>query len=322
MSTKRALRKATTVTLWRPAIAFAVMRSLVPGLLHPWDPIGVDWEPGPHSDSLAYRGFSGRFSATVLTLFVKRTDVQSSLPPELRIVEDEQLPDWLRGRDDHPVILLLGKQVSLGRRRVFFGMLQTYPLFRPYLETFVVIPFLKPRDSEKPSPCFHFVRVPCSTFWPSELGIFQMGWPKMQCPIEMREEGQTIHYSIMDEGNRRPLLTAETDLADAVDLTASDECLGKMIAMLSEPHVLFVGERMDTYRFDLRFEAARLKAVPARGTLHPGLLPALTEPIAFDAPKISDTEFGAFFLDTTFMNRLLEKAPRPFLYTVREYWRR
>jgi hypothetical protein len=201
-------------------------------------------------------------------------------------------------------------------------MLQTYPLFRPYLEAFVAVPFLRPRGSEEPSPCFHSLRVPCSTFWPTELGIFQMGWPKMQCPIEMRQEGQTLRYSIMDEANRRAWLTAETDLSDAVDLTAGDACLSKVISMLSQPHVLFVGEKMDSYCFDFRFEAARLKAVPARGTVHPGLLPSLTEPIAFDAPKLSDSEFGAFLLDTTFMNRGLEKAPRSFLYTVREYLRK
>jgi hypothetical protein len=298
------------------------MRHVTPALLRPWHPPGLDWQNGPHSDSLAYAGFSGRFSATIVPLFVSRALVESSLPPKLTIVDEGQLPDWLRGRDDHPVLLLIGKQVSLGRRKPHFGMLQTFPMFRPYLETFVAIPFLNPRDSEKPCPCFHFVRVPCATFWPTELGIFQMGWPKIQCPMKMRREGETIHYSIMDEENRHPLLTAETDLADSTDLAAADECLSRMIAMLSQPHVLFVGELMDTYRFDLRFEAANIKAVSVRGTVHPGLIPSLAEPIEFDAAKISDSEFGALFIETTFMNRGLEMAPRPFLHTTREYLRR
>ena len=322
MSVKRALRKAAVLALWRPAMAFAVMKSLVPALLHPWDPIGLDWERGPHCDSLAYRGFSGRFSATILTLFVKRTEVQSSLPPELTIVDDDQLPDWLQGRDDHPVILLFGRQTDLGNRRPIFGLYQTIPLFRPYLETFVAIPFLKPTASEKPSPCFHFVRVPCSTFWPTESGILRMGWPKIRCPMEMRQEGQTLHYSIMDGENGRPLFTAETDLSDAVDLAAGDACLGKTVSMLSQPHVLFIGQGIDSYRFDMRFEAARMRAVSARGTVHPGLLPSITEPIDFEVPKISQSEFGAFFVDATFMNRALEKSPRPFLHAVREYLRR
>ena len=110
-------------------------------------------------------------------------------------------------------------------------------------------------------------------------------------------------------------------MTDPVELTAGDDCLSKVIDMLSQPHVLFVGKGMDTYRFDLRFEAASLKAVSARGTVHPGLLPSLTEPIEFDAAKISESEFGAFLLETTFMNRGLKMAPRPFLYTVREYLR-
>ena len=322
MFASSALRKAVVVAFRIPAVTFGLLRYLIPRLWCPWRPPGLDWQDGPHADSLAFAGFSGRFSATVVPLFVKRADVQSSLPPELTIVDDDQLPDWLQGRDDHPVILLIGKQASLGRRRVVFGLLQTYPLFRPYLETFVAIPFLKPKDSEESSPCFHFVRVPCSTFWPTELGIFQMGWFKLQCPMEMRQEGQTLHYSIMDERNRRPLLTAETDLTDAVELTASDDCLSKVISMLSQPHVLFVGKGMDTYRFDLRFEAAGLKAVSARGTVHPGLLPSITEPIEFDSPKISQSEFGAFHLETTFMNRGLKITPRPFLYTTRVYLRR
>ncbi|HUT94658.1 MAG TPA: hypothetical protein VMY37_34700 [Thermoguttaceae bacterium] len=322
MSVKRALRKAATVAFWRPAAAFAVMKPLLPALFHPWDPMGLDWERGPHSDSLAYRGFSGRFSATILTLFVKRSDVQSSLPPELKIVDDDRLPDWLQGRDDHPVILLFGRQTDLGNRRPIFGLYQTFRLFRPYLETFVAVPFLEPKASQKPSPCLHFVRVPCNTFWPTEMGILQMGWPKIQCPMEMREEGQTLHYSITDPESGRPLFAAETDLSDPVGLTAGDACLEKVASMLSPPHVLFVGRIMDTYRFDLRLEAAGIRAVSARGTVHPGLLPSITSPIDFAVPKISQSEFGAMFVEATFMNRALKKSPRTFLSTVREYLRK
>jgi len=79
---------------------------------------------------------------------------------------------------------------------------------------------------------------------------------------------------------------------------------------------------MDSYRFDLRLEAARIQAVSARGTVHPGLLPSITERIDFAVPKISQSEFGAMFVEATFMNRALEKSPRPFLSTVRAYVRR
>ena len=137
MSLSKALRKTLLVTLRMPALTFGVMRHVAPALCRPWRPPGLDWEKGPHSDSLAYAGFSGRFSATIVTLFVGRALVQASLPPKLTIVGDDQLPDWLRGRDEHPVILLIGKQVSLGRRKPHFGMLQTFPLFRPYLRPFL-----------------------------------------------------------------------------------------------------------------------------------------------------------------------------------------
>ena len=80
--------------------------------------------------------------------------------------------------------------------------------------------------------------------------------------------------------------------------------------------------RIDSYRFDMRFEAAGMRAVSARGTVYPGLLPSITAPIDFAVPKISESEFGAFFVEATFMNRALEKSPRPFLSTVREYLRR
>jgi len=322
MSVKRALRKAAVLALWRPAVAFTVMKRLLPALVHPWDPMGLDGERGPHSDSLAYRGFSGRFSATILTLFVKRAHVQSSLPPELTIVDDDRLPDWLQGRDDHPVILLFGRQTDLGNRRPIFGLYQTIPLFRPYLETFVAVPFLEPRASHKPSPCLHFVRVPCSTFWPTEIGILEMGWPKIHCHMEMREQGQAVRYAITDKETGRRLFTAETDRSDPVDLGAGDACLEKVASMLAQPHVLFVGRAMDSYRFDLRLEAARIQAVSARGTMQPGLLPSIAEPIDFAVPKISQSEFGAMFVEATFMNRVLEKASRPLLSTTRAYLRR
>jgi hypothetical protein len=321
MFVRRTLRKAVVIAFWIPAVTAAVMRYLLPGLCRPWHPMGLDWERGPHSESLRYAGFSGRLSATVVPLFVKRAHVQSSLPPELTTLDDDELPDWLRGRDDHPVILLFGRQTHLGRRRSIFWLHQTVPLFRPYLEAFVAIPFLKPKGSGKPSPCFHFVRVPCSTFWPTEIGIYRMGWPKVQCPMEMRQEGHTLHYSIMDGENGRPLFTAETDLTDPVDVAADDPCLAKVASMLSQPHVLFVGGAMDSYCFDMRLEAARIQAVPSRGTIYPGLLPCITEPIDFDVPRITESEFGAFFVETTFINRTLEKSPRPLFSTLVEYLR-
>jgi hypothetical protein len=322
MSIRSRLKKAAVLAFWRPAVACTVLRRLIPALARPWRPMGLDWEDGPHAESLAYKGFSGRFTGTVVTLLLKRSDVQASLPPELTVVDDDRLPGGLRGRDERPVILLIGRQTDLGKRVKTFTIFQTIPLFRPYLETFVAIPFLKPRAADEPCPCFHFARVPCSTFWPTELGILQMGWPKVHSRMEMHEQGPTVHYTAAERASGRPLLTAETDLASAEPIAADDERLRRVASMLDQPHVLLVGDAMDTYRFDLRLAAARVQAVSARGTVHPGLLPAITEPIEFAAEKISRSQFGAFFIEATFMNRMLRAARRPLLSTSRAYLRR
>lgn len=308
MVCSKRLRRAIVLALYYPFVASVATKFLVSSLCHPSRLFGRDDQPNGHSDSLSYTGMSGDFSGTVVTLFVNRDDVQASLPPQLTIVENDELPDWLQQRDDHPVILLVGKQVNLGRRRLFLGRYHTVPLFHPYLETFVAVPFLKPKTARGPRPCFHFMRVPCETFWPTETGILCMGWRKMQCPMQITEQGQVQHYSIKDESGSEPLLSAQTDLTDPVALDASHDCLAKVISMLSQPHVLIKGQKLLFFNFDLRFEAATLRAVSASGTIHPGLLPSISEPRDFSSPKITDAEFGAFFLETTFMNRLLEET--------------
>ena len=310
------LRRRLAVLFYYPFLASVVTKSFVCDswrLLFP----AMDGDV----ESLAYWGMSGDFVGTVVTVFVKRDDVRASLPPALTVVDDDELPDWLRHRDDHPVIMLLGRQSNLGKRKPIFGTFRTVRLFRPYLETFVGIPFLKPRASDGPNPCLHFVRVPCSKFWPTETGALLMGWPKVQCPMEMREEGATWQYRIRDEGGRNPWLSVEADLADAEPVDPGQQCLAKMISMLSQPHVLIKGDELVSYQFDLRFEAAEMKAVSAAGSLHPGFLPSLTERIDFSSPKITDVEFGAFFLDAKFINRALEESSDSFWSMASAYLR-
>lgn len=161
----RRMRKWLGVLLYYPFLASVVTKNV---LFESWRLLfpAMDGDV----ESLAYWGMSGDFFGTAVTVFVKRDDVQSLLPPELAIVGDDELPDWLGERDDHPVILLLGRQSNLGKRKPILGTFRTVRLFRPYLETFVGIPFLKPRASEGPSPCLHFVRVACSKFWPTQTG--------------------------------------------------------------------------------------------------------------------------------------------------------
>ena len=301
-------RKAVAILFYWPFVTCAVTKFVIAALSRLRHPSNQDDEPDGNLESLSYTGMSGQFSGTIATFFAKRADVQSWLPPELTIVEKDRLPEWLQDREDHPAILIFGKQASLGRRRPIRGRYRTVPLFRPYLEAFVAIPFLKPRASQGPSPCFHFVRVPCSKFWPTELGKLFYGWPKIQCRMRMSEQGETQHYSIGGEGGSNPLLSAETDLTGSVPLDPSQDSLDKVISMLSQPLVLVKGQELLFFNFDLRFEAATLKAASASVTVYPGLLSATNERMDFSFPRITDVEFGAFFLETTFMNRLLERT--------------
>jgi len=302
------VRRAIVLALYYPFVASVATKFLVSSLCHPSRLFGREDESDGYSDSLAYTGMSGDFSGTVVTLFVNRDDVRASLPPQLAIVEDDELPEWLRQRDDHPVILLVGKQVNLGRRRVFLGRYHTVHLFQPYLETFVAVPFLKPKAARGPRPCFHFARVPCETFWPTETGKLCMGWCKMQCPMQITERGQVQHYSIRDPNDGEPWLSARTDRTDPVALDAGHDSLARVIRMFSQPHVLIKGNKLLFSSFDLRFEAATMNAVSVSGTVHPGLLPSIAVPKDFSSPRITDAEFGAFSLQTTFMNRLLEET--------------
>lgn len=304
-------RKAITILFYWPFVTYAVARFLITGLCKLRHPSRQGHHPHRNPESLSHTGMSGRFSGTIATFFARRADVQSWLPPELTIVEKDRLPEWLRDREDHPAVLIFGAQTSLGKRRFFLGRYRTVPLFRPYLEAFVAVPFLEPRASGGPSPCFHFVRVPCSTFWPTELGKLCFGWPKIQCRMRMSEKGETQKYSIEDEGHRNPLLRAETDLTGSVDLDPRQDCLGKVISMLSQPLALVKGEELLFFSFDLRFEAAALKTASASVTVYPGLLSADSGRMDFSFPSIVEAESGAFVLETTFMNRLLERRPRP-----------
>jgi len=308
MSLNKRFRRAIVILLYYPFVASAATKFVICSLCDPRRLLGQDAEPDAHAGSLSYEGMSGKFSGTVVPLFMKRTDVESALPAELTILPEEELPAWLQGRDDHPVILLVGKQENLGKRKRLLGEYRTVSLFGPYFETFVAIPFLKPRASEGPSPCFHFMRVPCSTLWPTELGVLCMGWPKIHCPMETTEHGQVQTYRIKEKKGGKPWLTVETDLTDSVAVDGNHNALDKIRSMLSQPHVLVQEGELVAYRFDLRFEAAVIKAVSASGTIHPGFLPWIHEPVDFAPPKITDSEFGAFRLETTFMNRRLATA--------------
>jgi len=242
----------------------------------------------------------GDITGTVVTIFAGREDVQSLLPPELTFANDDTLPAWLRERDGHPVIAIIGSN-EIGRRKRTLGRYHTVPLFPNFLETFVAVPYLRPVDGADSETCFHFARVYCQKFWPTEVGRLCVGWPKQQCPMRLSQEGDVQRYEI--EQNGRPLLTASTDLANPTPLTPSQESLSRIVAMLSQPLVLIKNGKLRRIDWNLRFNSARLAAVPADVTQHPGFFPSLTKPLELSFPQMSDSEFGAFHLETTFLNR-------------------
>ena len=146
----------------------------------------------------------GDITGTVVTIFAGREDVQSLLPPELTFANDDTLPAWLRERDGHPVIAIIGSN-EIGRRKRILGRYHTVPLFPNFLETFVAVPYLRPVDGADSETCFHFARVYCQKFWPTEVGRLCVGWPKQQCPMRLSQEGDVQRYEI--EQNGRPVCT-------------------------------------------------------------------------------------------------------------------
>jgi len=303
MPRNRRLRRVLALFFYVPFLVWVVIKSLARSWM-----LFLPEEKDEHAASLAYAGMSGNFSGTVAVFYAERSVVESWLPAPFALVERDELPDWLKERDDHPVILMFGTMAS-GKRMRVLGRYETMPVFPTFREAFLGVAFLKSTVGG-PSPCFHFVRVHCSAFWPTELGILFGGWPKVQCPMTIAGQGSTQTYSIRDERGKAPWLTAETDLTDPEPLDLEHRGLAKVRSMLSLPLGLIkAGRELVFTTFDWRLEAATVKAVSASATLHPGMLPQITQRIDFSFPKIADDASGAFVLETTFMSRALKSVP-------------
>jgi len=302
MLRNRRLRRALARLFYVPFLGWVMIKSLAES----WT-LFVPEKPDEHAASLAHRGMSGDFRGTVATFYAARSVVASWLPPQFALAEPEELPDWLARRDDHPVMLMFGSMAS-GWRSRFLGRYDTAPVFGRFREAFLGVPFVRPLPGG-PSPCFHFVRVHCSAFWPTELGISVGGWPKVQCPMKIAGQGPIETYAIRDERGKMPWLTARTDRADPEPLDLDHPGLSKVDAMLSLPLGLVKQRELEFTLFDWRLEAATARAVSASATLHPGYLAQITQPLDFSFPKIADDGSGAFRLETTFMSRLLERVP-------------
>ncbi len=243
---------------------------------------------------------TGDLRGTVVTFFANRRDVESLLPPELTIVGDDLLPDWLRQRGGHPVIAIIGAN-EIGVRKRILGQYHTVPLFPSFRETFVAVPFLRPVHSDQPSPCFHFARVYCESFWPTEFSSLCVGWPKRQCRMRMRDDGR--HYDIGHESRGEMLLSATTDLSKSEAVDARHKSISRIAEMFSQPLVLIKNKKLRTIDWNLRLNSATLKSVAAVLTLRPGFFPTVNRPLQFSFPGVATSEFGAFYMGTTFLNR-------------------
>ncbi len=301
MPRNRRLRKLLARVFYGPFVVWVTIKSLA----EVWT-LFVREPKGEHAASLAHEGMSGKFSGTVAVFYAARDEVARWLPPQMALGRGDELPDWLRARDDYPVILMFGSMAS-GMRKRMLGRYDTIPVFSTFREAFLGVPFVRPIPGG-PTPCLHWVRVHCSAFWPTELGI-NVGWPKVQCPMKTARRGDVSTYSVRDERGRRPWLEAETDLADPFALNLDHPGLAKVNEMLSRPLGLVKERELEFTNFDWRLEAAAARAVAATVSLHPGYLPQITERKDFSFPPVADDGSGAFFLETRFMSRLLERVP-------------
>ena len=302
MLRNRRLRRALARVFYVPFMIWVVIKSLAEF----WT-LFIPEEKDEHSASLQHQGMSGHFVGTAAVFYTQRSVIESWLLPQMTLVARDELPDWLQRRDDHPVILMFGTMKS-GLRTRTVGRYETLPVFPTFREGFFGVPFVK-SELGGPSPCFHWIRTHCSAFWPTELGISVGGWPKIQCPMKVTNQGPKQGYTIRDPRGKELCLTAETDLADPVPLDLEHPGLAKVHAMLSLPLGLVKERELEFTIFDWRLEAATAKAVSASVTLHPGFLPQITERMDFSFAKIADDASGAFSLDATFMSRLLERVP-------------
>jgi hypothetical protein len=263
--------------------------------------------PESHPESLAYDGMSAELSGTITPLFLDRALVRSLLPDALALVEKDIDPTWPGGENMHPVLLVTGK-VRTGKRLRIGSQYRTAQLFNPFLESYVAVPFVRARAFDHPSPCLHFAKIYCQAFWPTELGVLCVGWPKTQCPMEMSSTAPGHSYSVKNPEDGNPWLSLQTvvDEQGASPLAANDVCLASVREMLSQPMIVLKGAKHQINSFDFRFEAAEITPVAASGVLHPGALNHGNEAISFQAPPITDSPFGAFHISTTYMNRVVE----------------
>ena len=302
-----ALRQPLAAILFLPFLAWSILRFIAKALTSLV--VGHSGNVEPDPQSLEVDGMTGKISATVVTLFVDRHVAGSLLPDALTIVDDEQLPGWLRERQDFPLVLLLGSS-EIGRRKRILWRWQTVDLFPEFLETFIAVPYVRPKNQDciesADAPYFHFARVYCEKFWPAELGVMCVGWPKKQYPMSAERRGSTTEYRILTE-DRGTVLNASIDQStgqhedqrESQPWAVDPQAKSRIIEMLSLPLVLIRRGRLKVIEFNFRFHVARFAPASAAVNLNSAIFPIDDcEPTA-----TQDDAFPSFHLTARFMNR-------------------
>jgi hypothetical protein len=228
---------------------------------------------------------SGDYSAVVITRFVDSPLVASWLPEGLALAAECPF-------EKHPVLIMLGRQRNLSRQRYF----RVYPRWGDdYLETFIAVPYLKLRGQADKPPVFHFVRVYLDNWPATEKGIELYGWRKICTRLRYRH-GRDYRIFFREHGQ---ILAARTDLSLGEPVSEDNPSLVSIRQMLRPPMVLRKDGCLNTYRFDLHLDCARIRSVPTHISIHDGFLPGLPADETHVA-GINDAEFGAFYMNTYF----------------------
>jgi len=237
---------------------------------------------------------SGRFSGVGVTILVSREVVQSWLPAGL--LTHEQCP-----YEEHPVVVLFGKQRDLVRTKARPYKLMYTRNGKYYFETFVAVPYLKLKVHPYQDPVFHFVRVYLDNARAARQGIRGFGWPKIHTAIC----GGKHRYRVF-RNSSQAILEARPDYGQLEPADLENDSLEQIRQMFSQPLVLKYQGAFDVYSFDMHFETATVKSLPSRFQLRKGFMPRL-EPVDENVPGINQQDFGAFHIDCRFV-----KAPLNF----------
>jgi hypothetical protein len=195
---------------------------------------------------------TGRLEAVVAISDLPAGVAATLLPPGL-----ELLPETLAPAGRHPLVLLFGEHSRVGLDRLPFGL--------RYRELVLALPFVRPRGGP-PGPFCHLPILVLDRHLPTWLGRWLYGFAKHRATIR-RAGGR---FEIARQSDETLLFSARIrPSAAAVELES-------VRGLLEQPLIdAGRGGRWRYARFDFGFERARLAAVEAGITVHPGLLAGL-----------------------------------------------